>query len=107
MRFNNGNFEVVQNNGRNLITKGTYTSNGGNVSLRITDMWGPALGSGFEQKWYSRSELIAASMPDSYFLMSGTYTACGGGGGGGIISAGLPAPTGLTATAVFSSAISL
>ncbi|MDR2729417.1 MAG: hypothetical protein LBB81_00780 [Treponema sp.] len=75
MRFDGRNFEVVQNDGRNLITKGTYTTNGGNVSLRITDMWGPALGSGFEQKWYSRSELIAAGVPDSYLLMSGTYTA--------------------------------
>jgi hypothetical protein len=75
MRFDGRNFEVVQNDGRNLITKGTYTTNGGSVSLRITDMWGPALGSGFEQKWYSRSELIAAGVPDSYLLMSGTYTA--------------------------------
>ncbi|MDR2730672.1 MAG: hypothetical protein LBB81_07235 [Treponema sp.] len=75
MRLGNGNFEVVQNDGRTLVTKGTYTSGGGSISLRITDMWGPAMGSGFEQKWYSRSELIAAGVPDSYLLMSGTYTA--------------------------------
>jgi len=68
--FNNGNWErffPALNNG-NPIEQGTYTTNGGKITMTTTRMHGSALGSKLEAKWYTKSEYEAADRalnPDS------------------------------------------
>jgi len=56
LTLNNGNFEVSFEGTKAM--KGTYTTNGNNITITITNVWGDLLGiPGLDSKWYSKDEL--------------------------------------------------
>jgi len=59
--FDNGSF--VYSEGGMQFLKGTYTTSGNNITVKITHVWGPYFGG--ETKWYSRADLKAYGFPDA------------------------------------------
>ena len=60
--FNNGNwdnFYPAINNG-NSVRQGTYTTDGGKITMTTTRMHGTGLSTSIEAKWYTKSEYEAA-----------------------------------------------
>jgi uncharacterized lipoprotein YehR (DUF1307 family) len=52
LHFNNGSFEQIYNN--SPYFKGTYTTSGNNVTIKITHLHGNLFGG--EAKWYTKTE---------------------------------------------------
>jgi len=57
VKFNNGNYEASLND--NPIYKGTYTTNNGKITLKVTQIHGSWYENlGFESRWYTNSEAL-------------------------------------------------
>jgi hypothetical protein len=67
MKFNNGNFEIFAEDV--IGFRGTYTTNGSKISIKVTHVHGRSIMfSDLQNKWYSKTELKSASkMTDEVF----------------------------------------
>jgi hypothetical protein len=87
LHCNNGSFEQIYNN--SPYAKGTYTTSGNNVTIKITHLHGNSFGG--EAKWYTKTEAKTAfkkssTMTDAeidellnsyYYTKTSTYSVSG------------------------------
>jgi hypothetical protein len=79
--FTNGNFTAKE--GGSYFIKGTYTTSGGSITMKVTQVYGgyPPLGGILESKWYSRAELNAffdnATLNMLFFTETNSYSVSG------------------------------
>jgi hypothetical protein len=84
--FNNGNFQIPDGNSQFL--KGTYTTSGNNVTIKVTEAYGghPTFQGMVDSKWYTRSAMkttklgphfTEAQLDDIYLTQTWTYSVSG------------------------------
>ena len=81
--FRDGNFDIVLED--IIISKGTYTTNGNNITIRITHVHGEIFGGMFEYELYSIDELkespmgpfISLLLPDEILITTMNYSISG------------------------------
>jgi len=77
----NGNFTVKE--GGSQFAKGTYTTGGGSITIKVNQVYGghPSFGGLFDSKWYTRAELNAfldnATLNTLFFTETNPYSVSG------------------------------
>jgi len=64
IKLDKGNYEASRSG--SLMSKGTYTTKDGKITITLTHVWGKAYDNSLESKWYSKADLKAAlGIPDA------------------------------------------